>query len=84
MFCGRTDATLSEEHMWPQWASRILRDPGFKVDHFRHLESTGDRTHANWTGRYLDVTIDTVCELCNKEWLGRFENDDVKPLGGRR
>jgi hypothetical protein len=81
IFCGWTEARLSEEHIWPHWASRLLRDPGFAVDYFRHLESTGDSTNANWIGRYLDVTVDTVCEPCNNEWLGRFENDDVKPLG---
>ena len=81
-FCGPTDRILTEEHIWPEWVSKMLRHPGYNVDHFRHLESVSDSTNGNWTGRYIDMTTKTLCDRCNNRWLSAFENDRVKPLAG--
>jgi hypothetical protein len=79
IFCGPTESPLTEEHIWPKWVSEILRRSRY-VDHFRHLHTAGPSTAANWKARYLDLTIETVCDQCNNRWLSAFENDEVKPM----
>jgi hypothetical protein len=78
-FCGPTENPLTEEHVWPQWVSRLLFGQ-YGSDHFIHVRSTGDDTTGLWRSRSLDVTTDTVCDKCNNEWLSNFENTDVKAL----
>ena len=72
-FCGQADWPLTEEHVWPKWASRSLFGR-YNSGYFRHLRASGGNTTANWTSRYLDVTTRTVCSDCNSQWLSNFEN----------
>jgi hypothetical protein len=78
-FCGPTDNPLTEDHVWPQWVSRLLFGQ-YDSNHFVHVRSTGDNTTGLWKSRHLDVTTDIVCDKCNNVWLSKFENNDIKPL----
>jgi hypothetical protein len=78
-FCGPTDNPLTEEHVWPQWVSRLLFGQ-YSSTHFVNVRSTGDDTTRLWKSRNVDVTTDTVCDKCNNVWLSNFENTDIRPL----
>src|SRR5437773_2520690 len=78
-FCGPTGNPLTEEHVWPQWVSRLLKGR-YGSDHFVHIRSTGDDTTGLWKNANLDVTTETVCDKCNNVWLSDFENLEVKPI----
>ena len=78
-FCGPTDNPLTEEHVWPQWVSRLLFGE-YGSNRFVHVRSTGGNTTGLWESRNIDVTTDVVCDKCNNVWLSQFENDDIKPL----
>ena len=81
-FCGSTKNSLTEEHVWPQWVSRLLFGK-WNSTHFINVRSTGDRTTALRKSREIDVTTKTVCDRCNNVWLSDFENTKVKPIATR-
>ena len=78
-FCGPTDDSLTEDHVWPKWVSRLLIGK-YGSDHFVHIRSTGDTTTGYWKAPVLKVTTKAICRKCNNEWLGAFENDVIKPV----
>ena len=78
-FCGPTDNPLTEEHVWPQWISKLLCGK-FGSNHFVHIRSTGRDTTGRWKAPVLKVTTKTVCDKCNNEWLSVFENNEIEPL----
>jgi hypothetical protein len=77
-FCGPTDAILTEEHIWPQWVSRLLQGR-HGADHFRNLLSGPNSTTRNRASHIIDVTSSDVCLDCNTKWLSGIENA-IKPL----
>lgn len=78
-FCGPTENPLTEEHVWPQWISRLLFGR-YDSNHFVNIRSTGDNTTGVWKSRNIQVTTKTVCDKCNNVWLGNFENNEIKPI----
>ena len=78
-FCGLTDDRISRDHIWPKWVSRILLRIG-RGNVVYHLQSNAESTIANWRSAIINVTAESLCEPCNKKWLGRFENEVVKPV----
>jgi hypothetical protein len=78
-FCGPTLNPLTEEHVWPQWVSRLLFGK-YDSTHFVNVRSTGDNTTGLWKSRNIEVTTKTVCDKCNNVWLSRFENNEIKPI----
>jgi hypothetical protein len=77
-FCGPTDAILTQEHIWPQWVSRLLQGR-HGSDHFRNLLSGPNSTTRNRASHIIDVTSSEVCLDCNTRWLSGIENA-IKPL----
>ena len=63
-FCGATD-DLTDEHIWPKWFSRRLRELGAT---FQSSRNPGK------TVQYLDLTV-PVCAACNQVWMSVLEND---------
>jgi hypothetical protein len=80
-FCGPTESPLTEEHVWPQWVSKLLLGK-YGSDHFIHVRSTGNDTTGYWKAPVLKVTTKTLCDKCNNVWLSRLENEVVKPIAG--
>src|SRR5438067_8207286 len=78
-FCGPTENPLTEEHVWPQWVSRLLFGK-YNSNYFVNIRSTGDNTTGLWKSRNIDVTTKTVCDKCNNVWLSSFENTEIKPI----
>src|SRR5207253_432204 len=78
-FCSATENPLTEEHVWPQWVSRLLFGK-YNSNHFVNIRSTGDNTTGLWKSRNIDVTTKTVCDKCNNVWLSSFENTEIKPI----
>jgi len=69
-FCGSAER-VTEEHVWPKWVTRVLRDVStepFKI-------TTGGRTRS---AQMLNVTA-PICRECNTRWLSTLEND-VRPI----
>lgn len=62
-FCG-TRKKLTREHVWPQWAARLLEQYGpFLVT----------RGAGQWEAPKVDVKARAVCEECNSGWMSRLE-----------
>jgi hypothetical protein len=78
-FCGPTVNSLTEEHVWPRWVSRLLFGK-YDSNHFVNVRSTGDSTTGLWRSRNIDVTTETVCSSCNNVGLSSFENTKIKPI----
>ena len=81
-FCGQTTGPLTNEHVWPEWVSKLLFErcgPSDLAHFFRHVTATEDTTTPTGTSRKLDVTTRTVCRDCNCQWLSNFETR-IKPL----
>jgi hypothetical protein len=78
-FCGPTEEIITEEHIWPQWVSRLLHGR-YGADHFVNIRSDESSTTARRQSNLIDYTSTTVCKPCNSEWLSAFENDVVLPV----
>ena len=78
-FCGATESLLTEEHVWPQWISRLLAGR-YDSTHFVNVRSTHETTTALRNAPQINVTTDGVCAPCNNEWLSDFENREIKPI----
>src|SRR4051812_11598808 len=80
-FCRR-DLPLTQEHLWPQWASRVVRidEP---VSHRQRFASAGEcdtvreYRRAPWT-----VTVGAVCARCNNGWMSRLESETKRIAEG--
>lgn len=60
-FCDRLE-TLTEEHIWPIWFSRLLSEAGATL-------------HGPGVSRgRIDITV-PVCRTCNTTWMSVLEND---------
>lgn len=69
-FCGG-DAKLTDEHVWPQWLSRALRQlPGAPKQHRPFVT----RAQPERRSRIIDITA-PICEGCNNRWLATLEQD---------
>jgi len=68
-FCGATD-DLTDEHIWPKWFSRRLREIGAT---FRSSRNPGKSV------QYIDLTV-PVCAACNQVWMSVLENDVAELL----
>ena len=78
-FCGPTKNPLTEEHVWPQWVSRLLLGK-YESTHFINIRSTEKKTTGYRKSRLIDVSTKTVCDKCNNVWLSQFENTEIKPI----
>jgi hypothetical protein len=67
-FCG--DEGVTEEHVIPQWLSRLLVERGDLIDKAS--------VHVPRRLKKVDLTV-PCCETCNHEWLSVLEND-VRPI----
>lgn len=79
VFCGPTEATLTEEHIWPQCVSRLVAGR-YGSDHFINVRSDESSTKALRKSSIIDTTSTTVCEPCNSRWLSTLENVSVLPI----
>ena len=78
--CGLESPSMTDEHVWPKWFSRLLRS---RSEDDRPFSIIGEDRHT----RIIDVTA-AVCGPCNNQWLSTLENDCsaiLRPfvLGGR-
>lgn len=71
-FCG-TDATLTAEHVWPDWALRYVRERAGGGTH-RVWGPRGDEM-VNFSGQEPDLTIRATCAECNHNRLGKLEGE---------
>ena len=73
-FCG-SDAPLTQEHLWPEWAGRILAIRG-DVTHRQHFVTVGsERTVREYRRPPWRVTVGAVCAGCNNGWMSRLESE---------
>jgi hypothetical protein len=69
-FCGE-DATLTNEHAWPDWALSFMR---------RHFPGGGTieskrwgTTYAKWSGDAVELRVRILCPSCNNVRLKDLE-----------
>ena len=82
IFCGPTARKITEEHIWPKWISKVLRQAGItKYDVFSSRHSpTKLLSQKTRRSNILDLTAKVICTKCNHEILGELENDFAKPI----
>jgi len=83
VFCGGFN--LSKEHVWPDWASKVLTDNPSPAHHEWHntysdkgtvVKESGMRPRQ---GSTFTKKIRVVCKTCNNGWMSRLENA-TKPI----
>jgi hypothetical protein len=68
IFCNSESG--SEEHLWPDWVHRFMRENGIDLGALRVQEGTGPEIIDD----DLEKTINTVCHTCNNTWMSRIED----------
>ena len=74
-FCGG-GGKLSDEHVWPQWLSRALRQLPWAPKKDRPFVMRGPHDRRT---RVIDVTA-PICQACNNGWLAALEQDAQQAL----
>src|SRR5688572_9634129 len=84
IFCGPTDAKITNEHIWPQWISELFyKKP--KKNQYRVVRASAHTTglavmRRTFHSADLDSRVKVVCEPCNTTWMSDLENTHAKPL----
>lgn len=68
IFCDKESG--SEEHLWPDWVHRFIRERGIDLDGLRVQEGTSPEIIDD----DLEKTINNVCHNCNNTWMSRIED----------
>lgn len=68
IFCDKESG--SEEHLWPDWIHRFIREHGIDLGGLRVQEGTSPEIIDD----DLEKTINTVCHTCNNTWMSRIED----------
>lgn len=71
IFCGDESTSLSVEHVWPLWISRLLKGRGygpFSLDGTR-----ADGPQKSFLSKDIPLTVRAVCQACNNGWLSQLE-----------
>lgn len=72
IFCGMANASLTVEHVIPQWARRCFDMHG-PLTVYAGGRASVDRTTVGKL-QHLNVTLDrAICRSCNTDYLGRLE-----------
>lgn len=71
IFCN--DESGSEEHFWPAWVHRFIKENGIKLGGLR--VQLGDQPETITDN--LEKTINTVCHTCNNTWMSGVEDKNV-------
>jgi hypothetical protein len=66
---------VSPEHVWPDWLSRALPDPG-SLAHVRSREDMAELVHH---APPFTTKVKRVCGTCNTGWMSQLE-EEVKPI----
>lgn len=74
IFCDNESG--SEEHLWPDWMHRFMKEHGINLGALRVQEGSGRETIED----DLEKTINTVCHTCNNTWMSRVEDKNVPRL----
>jgi hypothetical protein len=69
IFCDNQSG--SKEHLWPNWMHRLI-----PFAPLNRQEGTGPVL----VGQDPEVTIDTVCGICNNGWMSQLEQKNVPRL----
>lgn len=72
----QSDDQLTDEHVWPQWLSRALRQ---SPDAPKQLRPFIVRGRPDRRARTIDVTA-PICRGCNNRWLATLEQDAQRLL----
>jgi hypothetical protein len=68
IFCNNESG--SEEHFWPAWVHRFIKENGIDLGGLRIQLGTGPETITD----DLEKTINTVCHTCNNTWMSKVED----------
>ncbi len=68
IFCDKESG--SEEHLWPDWVHRFIREHGIDLGGLRVQEGISPEIIDD----DLEKTINTVCHTCNNAWMSRIED----------
>jgi hypothetical protein len=68
IFCDKESG--SEEHLWPAWVHRFIREHGINLGGLRIQEGPSPEI----IDEDLEKTINTVCHTCNNTWMSRIED----------
>ena len=74
IFCDNESG--SEEHLWPDWMHRFMKEHGINLVALRVQEGSEPETIEN----DLEKTINTVCHTCNNTWMSRIEDKNAPRL----
>jgi hypothetical protein len=79
-FCGELKA-LTREDAWPSWLMRYVFPPNKRVDRMRG--SSAEELAASLKSGYTPrLKTRSVCEECNRGWLGPFEDRAKQRIKG--
>jgi hypothetical protein len=67
IFCNNESG--SEEHFWPAWVHRFIKENGIKLGGLRVQLGNAPETITD----NLEKTINTVCHTCNNTWMSKVE-----------
>jgi hypothetical protein len=68
IFCDKESG--SEEHLWPDWVHRFIREHSIELRGLRVQEGPNPETIDD----DLEKTINTVCHTCNNTWMSQIED----------
>ena len=79
VFC-RKDATLTAEHVLPQWIRPHVSDPGGRGTHTRTEIRVGEWVdERSFAAKPAALKVRSVCATCNNGWMSDLE-DEAKPF----
>jgi hypothetical protein len=79
VFC-RKDATLTAEHVLPQWIRPHVSDPGGRGTHTRTEIRVGEWVdERSFAAKPAALKVRSVCAACNNGWMSDLE-DEAKPF----
>ena len=70
IFCG--GAPLTAEHVWPNWARRMLPSD-VTAECTVRAETPAGTTSKTFPERVFDQRVKVVCAACNNNWMSRLE-----------
>ena len=74
-FCQR-DVKLTDEHVWPDWTAKYMRQSGAGTQERVVIRATGIERQS-WSAYPSAQTVRGTCEDCNNGWLNDLE--EAKP-----
>lgn len=74
IFCHREGQTLTREHVYPDWLSKLYSQEVVGIN-----EVSGDNLNRIWQGAIFQHKVKLVCVECNNGWMSDLEGG-VKDL----